>query len=71
MLNEGYYGSDDLAAEIAGHVKSHLAAYEYPRVVRFITEMPMTTTGKIIRATLRRMAEDEAAMERQQAEEQK
>ena len=71
VLNEGYYGSDDLAAEIAGHVKSHLAAYEYPRVVRFITEMPMTTTGKIIRATLRRMAEDEAAMERQQAEEQK
>lgn len=66
VLNDGYTGSDDLAAEIAAHVKSRLAAYEYPRVVRFITDMPMTTTGKIIRATLRRMAEDEAATDSQQ-----
>jgi acetyl-CoA synthetase len=32
-------------------VKSRLAAYEYPSVVRFIEEMPMTTTGKLIRAS--------------------
>ncbi|NHF71978.1 acyl-CoA synthetase [Paracoccus xiamenensis] len=69
VLNEGYDGSDQLAQQIAQHVKSHLAAYEYPRVVRFITEMPMTTTGKIIRATLRRMAEEEAAAESQTAQE--
>ena len=36
------------------------ASYEYPRVVRFIEAMPMTTTGKIIRARLREMAEAEA-----------
>lgn len=60
VLSEGFQPSDALATEIAGHVKSHLAAYEYPRVVRFITDMPMTTTGKIIRAKLRDMAEAEA-----------
>jgi len=56
-LKEGFSPSDALAEEIAQHVKSRLAAYEYPRVIRFIDTMPMTTTGKIIRADLRRMAE--------------
>ena len=59
-LAEGFSGSDPLADEIAAHVKTRLAAYEYPRVIRFIDDMPMTTTGKIIRATLRKMAEEEA-----------
>lgn len=67
VLTDGQQGSDQLADEIAQYVKSRLAAYEYPRVVRFITDMPMTTTGKIIRARLREMAEAEAVAERQQA----
>ena len=40
-------------------VSSRLAAHEYPRQVRFIDTMPMTTTGKIIRGSLRKMAQDE------------
>ncbi|MDR5654561.1 AMP-binding protein [Ruixingdingia sedimenti] len=64
VLRQGFSPSDALAGQIADHVKSRLAAYEYPRVVRFVEEMPMTTTGKIIRAELRRMAEAEAAAER-------
>ena len=63
VLKDGFQPSDALAADIAGFVKSRLAAHEYPRVVRFIDEMPMTTTGKIVRRTLRRMAEEEAARE--------
>ena len=59
QLAEGVAGSDALADEIAEHVKSRLAAYEFPRVVRFIDNMPMTTTGKIIRANLRVRAEKE------------
>jgi acetyl-CoA synthetase len=57
-LTEGYAPSDALADEIAGHVKTSLAAHEYPREVRFTQEMPMTTTGKIIRATLRDWARE-------------
>jgi acetyl-CoA synthetase len=60
QLAAGHAGSDMLAADIAAHVKSRLAAYEFPRVVRFIADMPMTTTGKIIRAELRARAEKEA-----------
>ncbi|MCY4032377.1 MAG: AMP-binding protein [Hyphomicrobiales bacterium] len=59
VLADGYAGSASLAEEIAAHVKSRLAAYEYPRAIRFIEKMPMTTTGKIIRASLRKMAEEE------------
>jgi len=62
-LDDGYAPSETLAAEIAAFVKTRLAAHEYPRVVRFIDEMPMTTTGKIIRRRLREMAEEEAGRE--------
>lgn len=68
VLADGFTPSDALAAEIADHVKSRLAAYEYPRAVRFVEDMPMTTTGKIIRGKLREMAETEAAAEQQQGE---
>lgn len=64
-LAEGHHASDDLATEIAQHVRERLAAYEYPRAVHFIDEMPMTTTGKIIRAELRRQAERIAARQQE------
>jgi acetyl-CoA synthetase len=34
-------------------VRTRLAAHEYPREVRFVAELPMTATGKVIRKTLR------------------
>ncbi|MEB8433019.1 AMP-binding protein [Cocleimonas sp. KMM 6892] len=58
-LTDGYNESPELADEIAQYVKSRLAAHEYPREVRFIDAMPMTTTGKIIRGDLRKMATSE------------
>ncbi|HEY0833325.1 MAG TPA: acyl-CoA synthetase [Azospirillum sp.] len=45
--------SDALARAIQEHVKTRLAAHEYPRVLRFVDTLPMTTTGKIIRRELR------------------
>jgi acetyl-CoA synthetase len=36
------------------HVKSRLAAHEYPREIEFIDELPMTTTGKVRRVELRK-----------------
>ncbi len=48
--------SEALAAEIQDFVRTRLSAHEYPREVAFITEMPMTSTGKVIRRLLREMA---------------
>lgn len=42
-----------LAAEIQDFVKDRLAAYQYPRAVEFVAELPMTATGKIRRKDLR------------------
>ena len=56
VLKSGHSPSDALAADIQGFVKTRLSAHEYPREVAFIDEMPMTTTGKVIRRLLRQRA---------------
>lgn len=53
VLANGHEASAELAREIGEHVKRQLAAHEYPREVEFVSELPMTTTGKIIRRELR------------------
>lgn len=53
QLRPGYEGTPALAREIQDHVKTRLAAHEYPREVEFVSALPMTTTGKIMRGELR------------------
>jgi acetyl-CoA synthetase len=53
VLKEGLEPSEALARDIQAHVKTRLAAHEYPREVAFVSELPMTSTGKIIRRELR------------------
>ena len=53
VLKPGIEGTDALAAEVRDFVKTRLSAHEYPREVSFIRELPMTTTGKVIRRLLR------------------
>ncbi|HET6619866.1 MAG TPA: acyl-CoA synthetase [Dongiaceae bacterium] len=60
VLKEGYVPGDDLVRAIQAHVKTRLAAHEYPREIAFVGELPMTTTGKIIRRELRARAAAEA-----------
>ncbi|MBL4918546.1 AMP-binding protein [Szabonella alba] len=55
-LAPGFDPSDAIRDAIADHVRTRLAAYEFPRAIHFIDEMPATTTGKTIRARLREMA---------------
>jgi acetyl-CoA synthetase len=56
VLKAGHAPSDALAADIQGFVRTRLSAHEYPREVAFIEQMPMTTTGKVIRRLLRQQA---------------
>ncbi len=53
ILRSDVEPSSGLIADIQGFVKTRLAAHEYPRAVEFVSELPMTATGKIIRRTLR------------------
>ncbi|MEU1577529.1 long-chain fatty acid--CoA ligase [Streptomyces collinus] len=38
--------------ELAAWAKERLAAYKYPRVVQFVDELPLTSTGKILKREL-------------------
>ena len=53
VVAPGATADDDLARDIQAHVKTRLAAHEYPREVEFVPEMPLTSTGKIMRRVLR------------------
>jgi acetyl-CoA synthetase len=55
VLRDGKIGSDALAGEIQEYVRTRLAAYEYPRQLEFVDSLPLTVTGKIRRAELRRL----------------
>ena len=56
VLKPGQAPSEALAGEIQAFVRTRLSAHEYPREIAFIDEMPMTTTGKVIRRLLRERA---------------
>lgn len=60
QLVEGVAPSDALALEIQRFVRERLAAYEYPRAIEFVAEIPLTVTGKVRRAELRRLEEQRA-----------
>lgn len=53
VLNPGYVGDEALVREIQQHVKTRLAAHEYPREICFVENLPLTATGKVIRKALR------------------
>jgi acetyl-CoA synthetase len=53
VLKPGIPATHELAGEIQEFVRRRLSAHEYPREVAFIDDMPMTTTGKVIRRLLR------------------
>lgn len=53
VLHDNHQPDDALKQEIQQHVKVRLAAHEYPRDIFFVEELPMTTTGKVIRRELR------------------
>ena len=56
VLKSGHAPSPELAESLQSHVKTRLAAYEYPREIEFLDALPMTVTGKIIRKELRARA---------------
>ena len=58
---DGQIPDADLARAIQLFVRERLSAHEYPREIDFVEEMPLTTSGKIIRRFFREEAEREAA----------
>jgi acetyl-CoA synthetase len=59
VVATGFAADDALRAEIQAHVKQRLAANIYPREIEFVEEIPLTTTGKVIRRVFREKARNE------------
>jgi acetyl-CoA synthetase len=53
VLKPGFSPSPSLVRELQAFVRERLSAHEYPREIAFRDELPLTTTGKIIRRLLR------------------
>lgn len=53
ILSGEYTPDNKLATELQEYVKKRAAIYKYPRIVKFVNDLPRTTTGKISRAKIR------------------
>ena len=53
VLQSDAVASIDMADEIKAHVRQLLAPFKYPRWIRFVPDLPKTSTGKIQRFALR------------------
>jgi long-chain acyl-CoA synthetase len=40
---------------LIAHCREHLAAYKVPRAVQFVAEVPLTSSGKIMRRLLKEL----------------
>lgn len=63
VLTADYLGQapEAITQALQDHVRERLAPYEYPKEIEYLDELPMTTTGKVQRAVLRRREEERAA----------
>ncbi|MFH1480309.1 MAG: acyl-CoA synthetase [Pseudomonadota bacterium] len=55
VLKQEVEPSPEMEEDIKRFVKVRLAAHEYPREIEFVSELPMTATGKIIRKELKKL----------------
>jgi acetyl-CoA synthetase len=63
VLREGYEATDELRDELQETVRTELAAYAYPRVVKFLDALPTTTTQKLDRGALADLFESDGVPE--------
>ena len=56
VLRNGYSGGTELASELQHFVKQRLTPYKYPRRIEFLTDLPKTAAGKLLRYKLREMS---------------
>jgi benzoate-CoA ligase family protein len=56
VLRDGYAGGAELVPELQNFVKQRLTPYKYPRRIEFLTELPKTAAGKVLRYKLREIS---------------
>jgi long-chain acyl-CoA synthetase len=49
-------GLEATPEELLAHCREHLAAYKVPRLIQFVSDLPKTSTGKVLRRALSSLA---------------
>jgi 2-aminobenzoate-CoA ligase len=60
VLAPGHGAEAALAKTLQDHVKREIAPYKYPRAIEFMQALPKTSSGKLQRVELRRLAREQA-----------
>jgi acetyl-CoA synthetase len=60
VLRDGFEPGEALSEDLKQWVRARLSAHEYPREIDFVDQIPLTTTGKVIRRHFREQAVAEA-----------
>ena len=63
LLGDGESTTED---DVRTFCKGQIAHYKVPRYIRFVSEYPMTVTGKIQKFEMRNAMRDELALNEQQ-----
>ncbi|KAL6080039.1 acetyl-coenzyme A synthetase 2 [Balamuthia mandrillaris] len=63
VLKERYEGTENLAAELKMEVRRHIGPFATPDHIVFVTGLPKTRSGKIMRRLLRKIASGESSPE--------
>ena len=53
-LSQGFEGTDALAQELIGYCRDHLSSLKCPRSVDFVSALPRTETGKLLKREVKR-----------------
>jgi 2-aminobenzoate-CoA ligase len=61
MLKAGQAPSEQLKQQIIDSCREYIAVYKLPREIEFVTELPRTPQGKLLRRVLRAKTEAAAA----------
>ena len=62
VLRPAYDATEQLTLELKNFVKNRLSKHCYPREIEFLSELPMTVTGKVIRKQLKARAAADAGV---------
>ncbi len=63
VLRDGQIPSEDLAKILAGHVRKVIGPIAKPDVIQFVSDLPKTRSGKIMRRVLRKIASGQEGAE--------
>jgi benzoate-CoA ligase family protein len=57
VLRNGYSRGTELARDLQDFVKQRITPYKYPRHIEFLSELPKTAAGKVMRYRLRELSQ--------------